>query len=139
MITRAAVLSFALLAAGCATAPGATAGLCEPDLAPTRIVDLYFGRNIGDTLGVDEAEWAAFVDEEITPRFPRGLSVVDVAGQWRDRETGQIGREPSKAVTIVLSGELDERARLDAVRAAYIARFDQQAVMLVQRSGCVGF
>jgi hypothetical protein len=34
---------------------------------------------------VTETNWARFVDREIAPRFPDGLSVVDAKQQWRVR------------------------------------------------------
>jgi hypothetical protein len=111
---------------------------CRAGLEPKTTVDLFFGRNTGASLGVSDADWARFVDEEITPRFPAGLSVSDIAGQWRGGD-GVIVREPAKAVMIVLSGEEGEYARLDAIRDAYRKRFRQESVMLVQRQACVGF
>ena len=132
-------LAVALLLAGCVSVDidGETT-ICRSGLEPKTTADLYFGRNIGASTGVSDADWATFVDEEITPRFPNGLSVSDVAGQWKGG-SGTIIREPSKAVMIVLSGEEGEYARLDAIRDAYKARFRQESVMLVQRQACVGF
>jgi hypothetical protein len=112
--------------------------VCAAGLEPRTTAELYFGRNIGGAPGVSDADWARFVDEEVTPRFPAGLSVVDVSGQWRG-EGGAIVREPSKVLMIVLSGEDGEGEKLDAIRAAYKTRFRQEAVMLVQREACVGF
>ena len=135
---RTAVALAGLLAlSACATAGGGVD--CGTDSEAKGTAELYFGRNIGDLPGVSEADWQAFVDEEVTPRFPNGLTVLDAAGQWRSRDTGTIGREASKVLVIVLPGEHDDRARLDAVREAYKTRFRQQAVMLVERRACVAF
>lgn len=143
MIERIAIVAGALLLAGCVNvrpmpATVSFAPSCGAGLQDSRIADLYFGRNIGGSFGVDDAEWQAFVDREITPRFPDGLSITDVSGQWRG-PSGEIVREPSKAVMVILSGEPDARAKLDAIRAAYVEAFDQDAVMLIQRTACVGF
>ena len=144
MIGRfALVAGGALLLTGCVSVRAVPttvnfAASCGVGLEETQIADLYFGRNIGGTFGVDDAEWQAFVDTEITPRFPAGLSITDVSGQWRG-PSGEIVREPSKAVMVILSGDPDERRKLDQIRAAYVEAFDQDAVMLIQRSACVGF
>jgi hypothetical protein len=132
-------LAVALLLAGCVSVDidGETT-ICPAGLEPKTTADLYFGRNIGASPGVSDPDWAKFVDEEITPRFPNGLSVGDVAGQWKGAD-GAIVREPSKAVMLVLSGEEGETAKLDAIRNAYKTRFRQESVMIVQRQGCVGF
>jgi hypothetical protein len=136
---RRAALVLALLLTGCVSVDiDGSSPICRPGLAPKITADLYFGRNIGSSLAVSDADWARFVDEEITPRFPDGLSVSDIAGQWKG-EDGLVVREPAKVVMIVLSGEEAEYARLDAVSDAYRKRFRQESVMLVQRQACVGF
>jgi hypothetical protein len=103
------------------------------------VATMYFGRNIGGELGVSEAQWDAFVDAEITPRFPDGLTVADAEGQWRDSETGAIVREPSKQLTVFLGDETRERAALDQIADAYKSQFQQQAVALVVERSCVSF
>jgi hypothetical protein len=61
-------------------------------------------------------------------------------GQWRDRERNTVVREPSKVVQIVLlSGAAEDQAKIDAIVAAYKARFKQQAVGVVTRGACVAF
>ncbi|MEJ6789843.1 DUF3574 domain-containing protein [Brevundimonas sp. BR2-1] len=134
MKTVAAIAAVLALSA-CATGGGAA---CTTGSQAGSTAELYFGRNIGDQPGVSEADWRAFLDEEVTPRFPDGLTVIDAAGQWRS-QSGAIGREASKVLVIVLSGRSDERARLDAIREAYKRRFRQEAVMLVERAACVAF
>ena len=131
-----AALAGLLALSACATGEGGV--VCQPGSEARGTAELYFGRNIGDVPGVSDADWQAFVDEEVTPRFPDGLTVLDAAGQWRG-ESGAIGREASKVLVIVLSGESDDRARLEAVREAYKNRFRQEAVMLVERPACVAF
>lgn len=41
---------------------------------------LYFGLGPADAAdkGTSEAAWRDFLDKEVTPRFPSGLSVIDV-------------------------------------------------------------
>ncbi|MDP2259800.1 MAG: DUF3574 domain-containing protein [Caulobacter sp.] len=137
---RLAALTSLLMLSACVSIDTDVAGpgLCPAGLVERATAELYFGRNVGETVGVTEEAWTAFVDSEVTPRFPDGLTVIDAAGQWRGGD-GKIVREPAKAVMIVLSGEDGETAKLDAIRAAYKARFRQESVMLVQREACVGF
>jgi hypothetical protein len=125
-----------LVLSACATVNGGPS--CAAGAQARTTAELYFGRNIGDAPGVSDADWRAFVDAEVTPRFPDGLTVLDAAGQWRG-ETGAIAREASKVLMIVLTGREGERADLDAVREAYKRRFRQEAVMLVERRACVAF
>jgi hypothetical protein len=132
-------LAIAAFVAACAQQPSASSEACAAPAEERAVAQLYFGRNIGTELGVDDAEWAAFVDSEISPRFPDGLTVDDVDGQWRDTQTGGLVREPSKRVTLVLSNEAADRAALDQIADAYKAQFQQQAVMLVVERSCVSF
>src|SRR5207302_9456152 len=90
-------LSFVLV--GCATAP--TPPACPAGQEYRHTAQLFFGRNVGDKSGVSEADFRRFVDEELTPRFPDGLTVLDGGGQWRGDENRLI-REASKVVLIVL-------------------------------------
>lgn len=98
-----------------------------------------FGRDIGGRVAVSESAWKRFLAREITPRFPDGLTVVSASGQWRDRSTGALINEPSKLVLIVLPGNVDDQAHLDAVVAAYKRKFHQQSVGVVEQSACVSF
>ncbi len=106
---------------------------------PQQLAQLIFGRKIGDRIGVSEAAWRRFVDREITPRFPDGLTVLDARGQWRDAERNRIVREPSKLVQIVLPGKAEDEQRLSEIAEAYKKTFRQQSVGIVLRPACVSF
>jgi hypothetical protein len=112
---------------------------CSGGQKPTQVAELMFGRNVGDRIGVSEDEWSAFVDLEITPRFPDGLTVFDAASQWRDKAGNKIVREPSKIVQIVLPGNVEDIARLNEIVEAYKTRFKQQSVGVMVRPACVSF
>lgn len=111
-----------------------------PEGADRRVVaELVFGRNIGEVLGVTDEAWARFVDEEITPRFPAGLTVQDSYGQWRDTASGRIVREPGKVLTIIIGDAPTELPLLKLVAEAYKRRFQQQSVITLTRAACVSF
>ena len=131
-----AILLAGLLLAGCATAPPAPACPAGQDYLQT--AQLFFGRNIGAQAGVSEADFRKFVDEELTPRFPGGLTVLDGGGQWRGKEDRLI-REASKVVLIVLPRGRDANGKIEAVRAAYKTRFQQESVMVLTQGSCVSF
>src|SRR5438309_1979383 len=103
---------------------GASVALeCRLPQKETAVAELMFGRNIGDRLGVSEAQWSRFLDREISSRFPDGLTVVDASGRWNDRARKRIVREPSKIVTIMLRDDDKDRRRLDEIIAVYKSRF----------------
>ena len=82
--------------------------------------------------------WQRFLDEEVTPRFPDGFSVLDVYGQWQRRETGAIERLNSKLLVILFQGP-QHRADLDALRAAWKQRTGDQSVLLTISPAEVSF
>jgi hypothetical protein len=133
-----AALSVILLTAG-ETRTGAqtAAPSCRGTQQPKMVAELMFGRDIGRRVGVSESAWARFVAREMTTRFPDGLTITDAIGQWRDRDSGRIVREPSKHVEVVLPGNADDDTRLDAIVDAYKRAFHQQSVGVIVRSACV--
>ena len=133
-----AAFILSLVAATAAAAQTATPS-CHGAQQPKMVAELMFGRDIGDGVGVSEAEWQRFVARELVSRFPDGLTIIDAIGQWRDRDSGRIVREPSKHVEIVLPGNKDDDARLDAVVAAYKRTFHQHSVGVILRPACVAF
>jgi uncharacterized protein DUF3574 len=120
--------------AGCNAPPPL---VCSGGTEPTLMAELIFGRNVGDQLRVSDEDWRRFVDDELTPRFPDGFTILDASGQWRSG--ARILREPSKILVIALSGEREGRDRLAAAAAAYKRRFEQQSVITVLRPACVSF
>src|SRR3546814_6622081 len=63
-------------------------------------LELYFGTQRPGGAPVTAAEWAGFLDEEVTPRFPDGLTVLEGNGQWRNSK-GVITRETATVLVIL--------------------------------------
>src|ERR1700684_2200427 len=127
------------LALACSIGATAQTADCRGGQKPRQVAELLFGRNIGGRLGVSEAQWGRFVDREISPRFPDGLTVLDAKGEWRDAVRKTIVHEPSKVVEIVLPGRPDDVEQLNQIAQAYKTRFRQQSVGIVIRGACVSF
>jgi hypothetical protein len=101
--------------------------------------ELLFGRNIGGRPGVTETAWARFLADEITPRFPDGLTVYDAAGQYRESPAAKIVRERSKIVMILIEAGDAAMTRIDEIVDAYKKRFRQKSVGVVIKPACVSF
>jgi hypothetical protein len=138
-----ALAALPCLVAAALSCPLAAAARAQPSECPLgkpqQIAELMFGRKIGDRIAVSEARFATFVDREITPRFPDGLSIIAASGQWRDAKRNRIVREPSKLVQIVLPGTPQDAERLNQIADAYKRRFRQQSVAVIIRPACVSF
>jgi hypothetical protein len=137
--THHALAAAALLAlAACTPPPAQTmAPACAAPLKPALQVDLFFGRERDKGREVTEAEWASFVNEEVTPRFPEGLSVLDVRGQYR-HPSGRIERERTKLLVVVVFDAPAHHAKVQALVETYSRRYGQHTVFRVERPVCGG-
>ena len=70
----------ALVLTGCATV-----STCGPNERAGQTAHLFFGRNIGEAPGVDEAAFQDFVARELIPRFPDGMTILDAEGRYEVR------------------------------------------------------
>ena len=110
---------------------GIGTGLAADGDCREQVADLlHFGLDTPDGTLAD-AEWDRFVDTEITPRFPAGLTVFDAHGQWRSRD-GRIEREPSRVVEIVHADDAQSRDALRALIGVYKTRYRQESVLRVR-------
>ncbi|MCU0570818.1 MAG: DUF3574 domain-containing protein, partial [Oculatellaceae cyanobacterium Prado106] len=91
---------------------------------------LYFGRNIGTTGQVTADQFRQFLNEEITPRFPHGLTVYRANGQFLDRSNRLI-REASNVVSLVFPDTVENEASIDQIIRAYKQKFQQESVLEV--------
>jgi len=103
--------------------------------------ELYFGLGPADApdKGASEAAWRDFLDKEVTPRFPAGLSVVDVYGQWQGKNEKVPERIRSKMLVIDYPATADNAARVEAIRAAWKKRTGDQSVLKVTQHADVSF
>jgi hypothetical protein len=132
-------LAIAVLACA-AVAPG-RAGAAEGCRAPLEAwdqVELYLGRSILGGGAVTPADFRRFLAEVVTPRFPDGLTVLDAAGQFRDRK-GRIVREPSQILILLVPDVAAVAGKIDAIVRAYKRRFRQESVLRVQSEACLAF
>ena len=102
---------------------------------------LYFGLGPADApeKGVSEAAWRDFLDKEVTSRFPAGLSVVDIYGQWQGKDEKAPERIRSKMLIIDYPNTADNDKRIEAIRAAWKQKTGDQSVMKVTQPADVSF
>jgi len=88
---------------------------------------------------VTDAEWLAFLDREVTPRFPAGLSVIDCYGQWQGKQMTSPARLRSKVLIVDYPDTPANRAKIDAIRIAWKKRTGDQSVLTVTQPAEVSF
>jgi Protein of unknown function (DUF3574) len=145
-LARCATLTGLLLAGGCtinAGAPRPAEAVVLPAPCPAGMTErstltAFFGRNARqdgrEFLRVPEAEWERFRLAQLTPRFPRGSTILDAVGTWQ----GQALAEPTKVFFVTGPSETAEAA-LQSLRAAidtYRRDFQQQSVGILATKAC---
>ncbi len=112
---------------------GATAGYVR--------TELYFGKSIPGGGTVTDAAFAQFLDQEVTPRFPTGFTVVPARGQYR-QANGVIAREASDMLILFYphGSASDASKKIDEIRTAYDKAFRQESVLREdEQPSCVSF
>ncbi|MFJ6659182.1 DUF3574 domain-containing protein [Streptomyces sp. NPDC091377] len=136
LVTAGVLLGAALPTAAYATLDGSERSpAAAPAAAPVRgepFVEsrLLFGTARSDGApAVTDRQFMAFVDQEVTPSFPDGLTVRQGRGQWRDT-AGVIGKERSYELLLlypVAAAASGDRA-IEEIRRDYEKRFGQESV-----------
>ena len=157
MLLRSLFLATALLAmSGCASvrsadASSATSSLQGDALRPAQAAgwvrsELYFG--VGEETGptdrpqaepISEATWRAFLDKEVTARFPDGLTVFDAYGQWLFRGAGEPNRLKTKVLVVLHEDTAQRRADIEAIRLAWKQATGHQSVLWSRHAVDVSF
>ncbi|EKX60081.1 DUF3574 domain-containing protein [Streptomyces ipomoeae] len=144
----------ALAAAACLLAVGApTAYATLADDVPTGSVvapargtpyvetRLLFGTERPDGgPAVTDEQFRDFVDKEVTPGFPNGLTVREGRGQWRDAN-GAVEKERSYELILlypVVDAEASDR-KIEEIRGDYRKAFAQESVARVDDRKRVDF
>ena len=141
LISVVVVVAAVSAGAGCrtfqanATAQEALSDPCGQASAAQVRTTLYFGtaRPKGT---VSELEWQVFLRDEVTKRFPDGLTVWDAQGQWRT-SGGTIDQERTKVLLLVHADSGTARAAVLEVIAKYRQVFDQQSMLWESARVCV--
>lgn len=98
--------------------------------------ELYFG--VGEESGpsqreqtdvIGQAQWRAFLDKEVTPRFPDGLTVIDAYGQWLFRGAAEPNRLGTKVLVILHEDTPQRRNDIEAIRLAWKQATRHQSVL----------
>jgi hypothetical protein len=98
--------------------------------------ELYFG--VGEESGpadrpqaepISEAQWRAFLDKEVTPRFPDGLTVFDAYGQWLFRGAKEPNRLNTKVLVILHEDTPQRTADIEAIRLAWKRMTGHESVL----------
>ena len=99
--------------------------------------ELFFGLSKPSRLYVTDQQFQDFVDTEVTPRFPDGLTLLSGIGQYLDGSN--IVQEKSRVLILLYPPSAVSSSAVDDIRDAYVRRFDQMGVLRVDGQSCVTF
>lgn len=118
------------------TTTAATGDACPdelygPDSEPWVRGELYFGTTRDDGTAYTPEEFDAFLDTEITPRFPDGLTLLTGLGQWQGEGDDEVLQERSQLLIILYPQEaaVESSAKLEEIRDLYETQFNQFSVL----------
>ena len=94
--------------------------------------ELFFGSERPDKPEVSDTEFKQFLDQQVTPRFPDGLTVLKGFGQFRESD-GKIVQESSFVLILLYPRETlrDSSAKIEEIRTLYKQSFEQESVLRV--------
>ncbi len=105
---------------------------------PLARTELFFGLKRPDGSLVSNHDFQYFVDQEVTPRFPSGLTLLGGNGQFRDAN-GTTVKEGSKLLILLYAYDRESSRKIEIIRAAYASKFKQESVLRVDGSSCVSW
>jgi hypothetical protein len=100
--------------------------------------ELLFGLARASGRSITDAEFRRFVDAEVTPRFPDGLTWLSGDGQFKSA-AGTTIREGSKLLILLYGVDEDRSKLVEEVREAYKRAFEQESVLRTDSRLCVSF
>ncbi|QFU87344.1 DUF3574 domain-containing protein [Amycolatopsis sp. YIM 10] len=120
----------------------AAAGPSSPEDTPGdafKRTELYFGSVKPDGSEVTPAEFEIFVDKEVTPSFPDGLTRLEGNGQWRN-STGEIIKERSYVLILLYPvGDRAANGEIQEIREDYKRLYEQESVLRADSTEKVSF
>jgi hypothetical protein len=100
--------------------------------------ELYFGLSRPDGRDVTDDQFEHFLDTEVTPRFPDGLTLLTGDGQFRG-SSGVVVKERSKLLILFYPWSAGRSRAIQRIRSIYKQEFHQESVLRVDDQSCVSF
>jgi Protein of unknown function (DUF3574) len=100
--------------------------------------ELLFGLSKPGNTVITEAEFQTFIDQEVTPLFPDGLTLLSGTGQFRNDQQVVV-KEGAKLLLLLYPASYENSKDIEQIRQAYKTRFQQESVLRVDDQTCVSF
>ncbi len=101
--------------------------------------ELFFGSQKLDGSPVSEEEFSQFVNIEVTPRFPDGLTLLTGYGQFKN-SSGIIIREKSFVLILFYPAQTpDANKKIQEIREGYKKAYFQESVLRADSYSIISF
>ncbi len=100
--------------------------------------ELLFGLSGPAFKPITPEQFQAFLDQEVTPRFPKGLTLISAYGQYQNA-AGSILVEDARVLVLLYPANPQSHQAIEAIRQAYQTQFAQESVLRVDSPACVVF
>lgn len=101
--------------------------------------ELYFGSQKPDGSFVSDEEFSQFINNEVTNKFPDGLTLLTGYGQFKN-SAGTIIREKSFVLILFYPAQTqDANKRIQEIRDAYKKAYFQESVLRADSYSIISF
>ena len=117
-----------------------TPDVCESQLHAKSFArtELLFGLSKPNHAAITEGEFQHFIDQNVTPLFPEGLTLLSATGQFKnDHEV--VVKEGAKLLLLLYPVNPENHRNVERIRQAYKTMFQQESVLRVDDRSCVSF
>ena len=90
--------------------------------------EIYFAEDEPGGKHVGPKAWRDFLSKVVTPRFPRGMTVVEAYGQMQHR-SGRIEKQATRIIVLVHKPTPAAGRQISEIIEAYRDRFENAQVM----------
>ena len=111
---------------------------CAVEAGSAVRTELMFGLSRRDGTAISDDEFAAFFAAEVADRLDRGVTLVAAEGRYRDRHGALVAERTKLLIWLHAESARNEQA-IEAVRAMYKQRFDQESVLRADSQSCVDY
>ncbi len=100
--------------------------------------ELFFGLSRPGSESINTEEFQRFLEQEVTPRFSSGFTVISAYGQYQNT-AGKILIEDARVLVILYPSQPSRHDAIEAIRVAFKKQFEQESVLRVDTMACVEF
>jgi hypothetical protein len=128
-------LAASALLGGCGGTSWEAPEICEGPAAFE--TQLFFSRSMPGGGEVNDILWRDFLEGVIAPRLKGGFTVFDAPTFRQGADAQQIDSEQQKILIVLYENEAAGSKALQEIGQSYAARFNQSAVLRVDRRVCL--